>query len=187
MNTERKPRYRNLTRRGEQRLMKTNLYFDLTVGGLALVIILCMIVCHGQPYELGEKNSAGFPLWFLLSLAYLPLEAMGIVNWCIGAQDSALMRFLVEDPHQALGLGIFNLSLLLLVWGAIRFYFGRRYGSPFLKTSGNFVLVFFVWGVFQLGCMAAVEIWDHGGFSPLHRHLNREAEPEKVIVVTAEP
>ena len=28
-----------------------------------------------------------------------------------------------------------------------------------------------------------LEIWDRGGFTPMHRHLARPAEPEKVILI----
>ena len=72
------------------------------------------------------------------------------------------------------------------VWAVIRFYCSRRYGANWMRTAATFLTILVVWGAFQLGCVAAVLIWRGGGFSPLHRHLQREAEPEKVIVVERE-
>ena len=72
---------------------------------------------------------------------------------------------------------------MIVVWAAVRFYFSRRYGVNFVRTAGAFMTIIVTWGIFQLGCMGAVIIWERGGFSPLHRHLRREPEPERVIVV----
>lgn len=95
------------------------------------------------------------------------------------------MQFLVYH-NPPLGLGIFDLGLLAVVWAVIRFYCSRRYGANWMRTAATFLTILVVWGAFQLGCVAAVLIWRGGGFSPLHRHLQREAEPEKVIVVERE-
>lgn len=181
-----KTRYReSVSRRGRERLRKANRRFDLCAAALALLILIAMAICFRQEYELGSNQPSGFAMWFLLFLAYLPLELVGLVSWLFHAQDSSLMQFLVYH-NPPLGLGIFDLGLLAVVWAVIRFYCSRRYGANWMRTAATFLTILVAWGAFQLGCVAAVLIWRGGGFSPLHRHLQREAEPEKVIVVERE-
>lgn len=179
--SEKKKRY-VLSRRRRERLERLTLRFDLISAGLAVVIILAAAVSAGRPYELGLPYAHGFALWFPLLLAYIPLEVIGLFNWLFGVQENAFMQFLVQD-HQALGMGLFNLVMLGIVWALVRFWLGRRYGFSFLRTTGTFLLILLVWGCFQLFCFVAVTIWSHGGFTPLHHHLRRPAEPEKVILV----
>ena len=95
-------------------------------------------------------------------------------------------RALLLLENQALGMGIFDLVLVIVVWAVIRFCCSRRYGASWVRTAATFLTILAVWGAFQLSCVAAVLIWRGGGFSPLHRHLQREAEPEKVIVISRE-
>lgn len=80
-----------------------NRRFDLCAGILALLIVIAMIASFRQTYELGANRPEGFATWFLLFLAYLPLEIVGLVSWLFGLQDSALVHMLVER-HQALAL-----------------------------------------------------------------------------------
>ncbi len=171
-----------LSRRRRERMERLMFRLDLISAGLALVIILATVISMGRPYELGLPCAHGFTLWFLLLLSYIPLEVVGLFNWVFGIQDNVFMRFLVLE-HQALGMGLFNLGMVAVVWILVRFWLGRRYGLAFLRTAGSFLLILLVWGAFQLLCFAAVTVWGHGGFSPLHHHLRRPAEPEKVILV----
>ncbi len=175
-----------LSRRRRERFERLTLRFDLISAGLAAVIILATLVSAGRPYELGLPYAHGFALWFLLLLSYIPLEVVGLFNWVFGIQDNAFMRFLVQE-HQALGMGLFNLGMVAAIWVLVRFWLGKRYGLAFLLTTGTFLIILLVWGCFQLLCFAAVTIWGHGGFSPLHHHLRRPAEPEKVILVDQKP
>ncbi|MBS1372363.1 MAG: hypothetical protein HPZ91_20665 [Lentisphaeria bacterium] len=178
-----KTRYREtVSRRGRERLQKANRRFDICAGALALLIVIAMLICFRQEYELGSNQPSGFAMWFLLFLAYLPLELAGLVSWLFQAQDSSLMQFLVHR-NPPLGLGLFDLGMLAVIWAVIRFYCSRRYGVNWVRTASTFLTILAAWGTFQLGCVAAVLIWRGGGFSPLHRHLQRETEPEKVIVV----
>ncbi len=183
MGAEKKKKYGEmLSRRGRERFRQSLRSFDRLCGALALVIVVATISCYGRPYELGASHPAGFAYWFLLFLAYLPLELLGMFNWLFGMQESGIVQLLVEK-HQALGMGVCDLVLLLAVWIAARFWGANRFGVNFLDAVGRFVAVFMVWGVFQLLCMAAVVVWSNGGFRPLHRHLNRPDEPERVIIV----
>ena len=173
-----------LSRRGRERLRKAVFKFDLVSGLLLVVIVIAMFCSCGEAYELGRAHAPGFAIWFLLFIAYVPLALVGGINWMFGIQDNFMMRFLLEN--QALGMGIFDLVLVIVVWAVIRFWLGRRYGANFIAAAGNFLLMLLVWGVFQLLCLGVVTIWERGGFSPLHRHLEREAEPERVIVIGQE-
>ena len=70
-----KTRYReSVSRRGRERLRKANRRFDLCAAALALLILIAMAICFRQEYELGSNQPSGFAMWFLLFLAYLPLE-----------------------------------------------------------------------------------------------------------------
>lgn len=178
----RKTKYQAISNRGRERLRRTLRRFDVLAGVLALLVILAMIVSSPHAYELGANRPEGFATWFLLFLAYLPLEIVGLLTWLFGMQDSTVVHFLVED-RQTLALGFFNLAMLLAFWLLVRFYCSRRYGINFVRTASAFLTILAAWGAFQLGCMAAVVIWERGGFSPLHRHLRRVSEPERVIVV----
>ncbi len=184
MNVIKRMRYREttLSARSRERLQRTKRRFDLVTVALALLVVIAMLVSSPYAYELGSNRPEGFATWFLLFLAYLPLEIVGLVTWIFGLQDSTLIRLLVEE-QQTLALGVFNLAMLAVVWLTIRFYFCRRFGINFLRSSCTVLTILAVWGGFQLGCMAAVVIWERGGFSPLHQHLRRASEPERVIVV----
>lgn len=186
MGEKKRARYREpMSRRSRERLANARKRFDFLCGLLALTIVVATLCCMGRDYELGAPYPPGFALWFLLILAYVPLEIVGLVNWFLGMSESSWMTFLTVE-HQALGMGIFNLALLAVIWGGIRFWLSRRYGINLLRTAGTFVTIFLVWGLFQLLCLAGVTIWDRGGFTPLHRHLHRPLAPEKVIVVEPE-
>jgi len=178
----RKTKYQVISSRGREHLRRTLRRFDVFAGVLALLMILAMVVSSPHAYELGTNRPEGFATWFLLFLAYLPLEIVGLLTWLLGLQDSMVVRFLVED-RQTLALGLFDLAMLLTFWAVVRFYCSRRYGVNFVRTASAFLTILAAWGAFQLGCMAAVVIWERGGFSPLHRHLRRVSEPDRVIVV----
>lgn len=183
-----KTKYQVISSRGRERLRRTLRRFDVFAGLLALLLVIAMIVSNSHAYELGTNRPEGFATWFLLFLAYVPLEIVGLLTWLLGMQDSTIVHFLVEG-HQTLALGVFDLVMLLTLWAVVRFYCSRRYGINFVRTASAFLTILVAWGAFQLGCMAAVTIWERGGFSPLHRHLRRVSEPERVIVVekTANP
>lgn len=186
MRSEKKKKYSELlSRRGKERFRRSLRTFDLLCALLAVVIVVASISCYGKPYELGSAEPAGFSYWFLLFPAYLPLELLGMVNWLFGMQGNGLVQLLIEK-QPAIGLGLCDLVLLLLVWLWARFWGARRFGAAFLNVTGQFVAIFVVWGCFQLLCMAAVIIWNNGGFRALHHHLDRPEEPERVIVVNPE-
>ena len=171
-----------LSRRGRERLQQAVRRFDIFTTIMAFLLILAMIVCNSHPYELGANRPDGFAAWLLLFLAYIPLEIVGLATWLLGLQNSALVHMLVEQ-HQTLALGIFDLAMLLAVWLVVHFYCSRRFGANFIRTATMIMTILVAWGTFQLGCMGAVVVWNRGGFAPLHRHLHRVAEPQRVILV----
>jgi hypothetical protein len=48
---------------------------------------------------------------------------------------------------------------------------GKIKGISFIRAAKMFVLIVVLWGVFQLGCTAALWLWQNGGFSSFNRHL----------------
>lgn len=185
MSEKRKFRSREpLSRRSRERMERALRRLDLLCGALGLTIVIATLCCLGREYELGVPHPPGFALWFLLVLAYVPLEIIGLLNWMFGMSESGWMTFLTLE-HQALGMGVFNLLMLAVIWGVFRFIIGKRYGVETIRIVNTFLTIFLVWGLFQLACLAGVTIWARGGFSPLHRHLHRPSPPEKVILVDA--
>ena len=114
------------SQRGRERQQRLFRQLDLTCAALGISIVLEVICTMGQPYELGQSASTGPALWFLLILAYVPLELIGLLNWCFGWQNTALMHYLVNE-HQTLDMGGFDLAMTAAVWALIRFWSGRRY------------------------------------------------------------
>lgn len=155
--------------------------FDLATVLLVALIVLSAAVTWGCKYELGKPDPAGFIIWFLLFLAYLPLEIFGFVSWMTGFSQAGVDAFL--SGNEALVLGACDLVVAIAFWAVVRFGLLRRYGLGALRICTIFVLIVAFWGVFQLGCSGAVIIWNRGGLAPLHQHLHRSIPPEKVIIV----
>ncbi len=155
--------------------------FDLAVMLLAGLIVLSAAVTWGCKYELGKPDPAGFVVWFLLLLAYLPLEFFGFISWMAGFSPAGIDAFL--RGNEALVLGLCDLATVAVFWTVTRFILLRRYGIGALRVCTVFALILALWGVFQLGCAGAVIVWNRGGLAPLHQHLHRSLPPEKVIIV----
>ncbi|MDR0933096.1 MAG: hypothetical protein LBM70_08790 [Victivallales bacterium] len=178
-----KTKYREtVSRRGRERLQRAKRRFDICSGSLAILFIIAMMLCFYQKCELGSNQPTGFAMWFLLFFAYLPLELLGLLNWIFQAHNSTLTQFIVEQ-NPALGLGLLDLGMLAIIWVVIRFHCSRRYGVNWMRSASTFMTILALWGVFQLGCVALVLLWRGGGFSTLHRYLQHEPVPERVIIV----
>ena len=89
-----KTKYQVISSRGRERLRRTLRRFDVFAGLLALLLVVAMIVSNPHSYELGANRPEGFATWFLLFLAYLPLEIVGLLTWLLGMGD--LIRSAIE-------------------------------------------------------------------------------------------
>ncbi len=169
-----KKRRNELFRREKGRMAarRTNLIFMM----LALTVVIAVLIGRSGAYELGQPSSTGFVHWFLLFTGYIPLLIWSSINLLLG------LDFRLAVGREIWTLGICDLVTVGIAWGVVRLL-GRRFGTELLNIAGNFALMLLVWGWFQIGCTVVLSSWEHGGLVTLHRHLHREAEPEKVIVV----
>ena len=163
-------RNQKIFRRHYSRKRRLTQRFDFLNIGLALIIIFSVLLAWGESYDLSQANSSGFVLWFLMFLAYLPLELLCLIDWCTAGDFSWLTDFLFAR-NPAMGLGIVNLLLLLIFWGGIRVLAARKFGENLLRITGHVVLIFLIWGCFQLGCSLVMRMWEQGGISAYHTHL----------------
>lgn len=137
--------------------------FDLMMFFYVLTVVAAVLVGRSGEYDLRSANLHGFALTYLLVPAYLILELLSIVN-CIGNFN---WNFAGVEAEL---LGICDLLLGLTVWLWIRIC-GNSKGTAFINAAKTFVLIFVLWGSFQLGCCGALWLWKHGGFSSFNRHL----------------
>lgn len=150
-------------RRVKEKIRAALRKFDFAMLAYFLVVILAVIVGRSGDYDLGSSNLHGFALTFLLVPAYLILELLSLVN-CLGGFNWNFSGFEAEL------LGICDLLLGVVVWLIIRMR-GRDKGVSYINAARTFVLIIVFWGVFQLGCSAALWMWRNGGFSSFNRHL----------------
>lgn len=170
------------SRRDKEKLDRSTRRFDR----IALLMIGCFILatvsCYGEKYDLGSEHAYGFALWFLLFFAYVPLGVIGLVSWVFHLSDSSFINFLV-NRNPALSMGVLDIISMSAVWLIVRYLSARRSNSGLIDIAYHFTLISCIWGYFQLFCMLSILIWNKGGLTPLHQHLNRTEEPERVIVV----
>lgn len=162
---------------------KTRRNWDIICALTGLLIVCSVLVCFREPYEIGEPTMHGFPLWFLVFLAYPVLLLLSVANMIFSLDGSLLVKYVVYG-NQAIGLGVIDLVTLLAIWAIVRFVMLRFFGSRWVRVCGNFMLLVAGWGIVQLFYFLMVFLWSSGGFEPLHHHLEDPApEPEKVIIV----
>ncbi len=157
--------------------------WDVICLMMGVVIICSVLVCFREEYEIGEPTMHGFPLFFLVFIGYPFLELISIFNIIFGLEGSPMVQFVIHD-HQVLGLGMINLTGLAVFWAVVRFVCLKMFGSIWVTVCSNFMMIFTGWGILQLLFYLMVFLWGHGGFAPLHNHLEEtEPEPEKVVIV----
>ncbi len=163
---------------------KSRRSWDVICALTGLIIICSVLVCFRESYDIGEPAMHGFPLWFLLFLAYPILLIFSIVNVIFGGSGSALVTYVVHG-NQAIGLGIIDFLALVVIWAVIRFLILRFFGSRWVQVCCNFMLMIAGWGIIQLFYFLMVFLWHSGGFEPLHHHL-KEPEPPPAQITAAE-
>jgi len=152
-----------LSRRGREKMRGVCRQFDWIMLVYIALVVIAVTIGRLEPYELGKPSISGFAVWFLMLPAYLPLLLLG-------AADAVFGFDLNFAGREALLYGICDTVLAAAVWGWVRLY-GVRRGIAFVRSAKLFVLIFVYWGIFQLGCSAAVWLWRSGDFAPLHVHF----------------
>ncbi len=161
--------------------------WDIICALTGLIIICSVLVCFRETYEIGEPAMHGFPLWFLLFLAYPVLFLLSIVNIIFGGSGSTVVTY-VAHGNPAIGLGIVDFLALVIIWAVIRFLILRFFGSRGVQVCCNFMLMIAGWGIIQLFYFLMVFLWHSGGFEPLHHHLAEpELKPSQVIAAESQP
>ncbi len=137
--------------------------FDAVMAGIAAVIGLALLCCRGRGYDLNGTGTVGFAVWFLMFLSYLPLEIIGLFGLITGLKVPWI-NACAASGNQVLVLAVCDWGLLLFVWIAVRLL-GRRYGVGFLRAARHIALIILCWGIFQVGCTAALAVWQRGDVS----------------------
>ena len=167
---------KNLTvltgRRVKEKILDALRKFDLVMIAYMVTIIAAVLVGRCGDYDLGRANLNGFALCFLLIPAYLILELLSLINYIGGFNWSCA-------GWEAELLGICDLLLGVAVWIFVRIS-GKNRGISFIRAAKMFVLIVVLWGVFQLGCTAALWLWQNGGFSSFNRHLLKKSPVQTV-------
>ena len=140
-----KPKKR-LSRRAQERLNQKLRAFDLTMLGLAVVIVLSGAVCRLGDPSLESHDPAGFAVWFLRLYAFPPLGVWHGIK--------ALLKL---PGGMSRGYGLYILPAIAFAWNfALWLFFrirGKRDGkSPVLHVATRFAQMVLVWGLFQLFC-----------------------------------
>ena len=159
-------------RRSKEKIIDALRKFDLVMIAFVVTVVAAIFIGRSGDYDLGSANLHGFALCFLLIPAYLILEVLSLINYFGGFNWSCA-------GWEAELLGVCDLLLGTAVWIYVRMR-GNLKGLGFIKTARMFVLIVVLWGVFQLGCSAALWLWQNGGFSSFNRHLLKKAPVQTV-------
>lgn len=143
------------------------IFFNRCTLFLLLVIIASLAICFEQPYELERPSVHGPALWFLHLAAWPLLFLPGVVTSLTGSGNTEFMKYLIDD-NPALILTMLALLLLCIIYLVFRRYGVSWFGIGGLKAAGNFMLIFAVWGVFQLLICGIIVLQDTNTLIPFH-------------------
>ena len=162
----------------DYRKQKAVVFFNRCTLLLLLVIVASLAICFEKPYELERASIHGPALWFLHLAAWPLLFLPGVVTSLTGSSDTEVMKYLIDD-NPALILTMLALLLLGIIYLVFRRYGVSWFGSGGLKAAGNFMLIFAVWGVFQLLICAVIVLQDTNTLIPFHPAKKTEAVEKK--------
>ena len=148
-------------------------FFNRCALLLLLVVVAALAVCFEKPYELEKASIHGPALWFLHLAAWPILFLPGIINSFSFANNTAVMKYLIDD-NPALILVVLACILIGLVWLIIRRYGISWFGVPGMRSAGYFMLIFACWGVFQLLISAVIVLQDTNTLIPFHPVKNSQ-------------
>lgn len=142
--------------------------WDFLCGLAGIIIVISVLSCFNQNFELSQSNMHSFPLWFLLFCAYPFLWLISVFNSITGINGQELTKFILDNGYHAIALGLVNFSALLMVWLLVRFWFLRAFGAKWVKVCTVLMMTYAGWGVFQLSLYLMLLLWNNGGFGSLH-------------------
>ncbi len=155
-------------------------FFNRCTLLLLLVIIVSFAVCFEKPYELEQASIHGPALWFLHLTAWPLLFLPGVINTFSWAHNNAVMKYLI-DGNPALILALLAMLLLGIIWLIIRKYGLNWFGISGMRSAGHFMLIFALWGVFQLLICAVIVLQDTNTLTPFHH------QPKTTPAISAVP
>lgn len=142
-------------------------FFNRCTFFLLLVVVASLALCFEKPYELAHSSVHGPALWFLHLAAWPLLFLPGVINNFSFAHNTRIMRYLIND-NPALILALLAGLLIFIVWLIIRRYGLNWFGTGGMRSAGHFMLIFALWGVFQLGMAAVIVLQDTNSLIPFH-------------------
>ncbi len=162
---------------------KARRQWDFLCALTGVIILVSVLFCLNQEFELNQSNSQGFLLWFLLFCAYPFLWLISVFNIIFGIDGPGMMDFITSNGYQAVALGIINFSALLAIWLLVRFWFLRAFGSKWVKVCSVLMMTYASWGIFQLSLYLMVILWNNSGFEAFH---TQKSEPLPAMTVVPE-
>ena len=166
-NKKQNKKQQNYIKASDSKKQRAVRFLDRCALLLLAVIIVSLAVCFGKDYELSCPSEHGPALWFLHLAAWPLLFLPGVVTSLTGSGDTEIMKYLIDD-NPALILTMLALLLLGIIYLIFRRYGVIWFGSGGLKAAGNFMLIFAVWGVFQLLICAVIVLQDTNTLIPFH-------------------
>lgn len=160
---------------------KARHHWDFLCGLTGIIILISVLICFNQSFELNQPNTHGFLLWFLLFCAYPFLWLISVFYTISGINGPELMKLIFDNGYQAIALGIVNLSALLIIWLVVRFWFFRAFGVQWVRVCSFLMLTYASWGIFQLSLYLILSLWNHSGFKSWHHSDSKESESPSVI------
>lgn len=157
---------------------KARRQWDFLCALTGIIILVSVLLCLNQEFELSQSNTHGFSLWFLLFCAYPFLWLISVFNSIVGIDGPGMMNFIAENGYQAIALGIVDFGAILVIWLLVRFWFMRVFGSKWVKVCSFLLMTYAGWGIFQLSLYLMVVLWNNSGFEAFH---SQRSEPPSAI------
>ena len=140
---------KRLSRRAQERLNRALRAFDLTMFGVLIVTIVCIVLCYFRGADLKPGASSGFAYWFVVMIDYLPMLPVNVVR--------AIAKMPIPAEGENTELYVHTVVVLLwlaALWLTIRILGKRNTKSQLLHVGTRVAQIILCWGAFQLCCWA---------------------------------
>ena len=139
---------KRLSRRAQERLDHAVRVFDLTMLGIVLVSLICLVICFFLGTDLRGASPAGFAYWFLVVVACPPMLLVNTVRAVFGLPIPA------PGAHGELFLqSATAIVWVVVLWAVFRILGKRDTKSQVLLVSTRLAQIMLCWGLFQLCCV----------------------------------
>ena len=162
---------KRLSRRAQERLDHAVRVFDLTMLGIVLVSLICLVICFFLGTDLRGASPAGFAYWFLVVVACPPMLLVNTVRAVFGLPIPA------PGAHGELFLqSATAIVWVVVLWAVFRILGKRDTKSQVLLVSTRLAQIMLCWGLFQLCCVVLAINFSSGARAAMH--AGQSAKPQ---------